>query len=68
MDGVTGVLVHDEAGLLRAVERLLEDDVARERLGLAARERAATFGWDEAAAGVERVLASVVEPVETYSP
>ena len=68
VDGVTGVLVHDEAGLLRAVERLLEDEVARERLGLAARERAATFGWDEAAAGVERVLASVVEPVETYSP
>ena len=29
---------------------------ARERLGRAARERAATFGWDEAAAGVERVL------------
>ena len=68
VDGVTGVLVHDEAGLLRAVERLLDDEVARERLGLAARERAATFGWDEAAAGVERVLASVVEPVETYSP
>ena len=61
VDGVTGVLVHDEAALLRAVADLLVDAATRERLGRAARERAATFGWDEAAAGVEMVL-------ETYSP
>jgi glycosyltransferase involved in cell wall biosynthesis len=62
VDGVTGVLVEDEAGLLAAVGDLLSDQSRRERLGGAARARAARFGWEEAAAGVERVLRASYSP------
>ncbi|MEO6512183.1 MAG: glycosyltransferase family 4 protein [Nocardioides sp.] len=62
VDGVTGVLVHDEAGLLAAVDDLLGDRDRRDRLGRAARDRASEFGWDEAAAGVERVLRASYAP------
>ena len=38
------------------------------RWAQAARERAATFTWEEASAGLEKVLGSVVEPRTGYSP
>ena len=59
--GQTGVLVDDEAGLIAAVDELLGDPERLARLGAAARDRAATFTWDEASAGLEKVL-------RTYSP
>ena len=62
VDGVTGVLVRDEAGLVTAVDELLGDRERRSRLGDAARERAATFAWDEAVDAFEKAL------VATYSP
>jgi glycosyltransferase involved in cell wall biosynthesis len=62
VDGVTGVLVHDEAGLVAAVDELLSDPERRTRLGLAARERAATFGWDEAVDAFEKALVAAYSP------
>ena len=59
--GQTGVLVDDEAELIAAVDELLGDPERLARLGAAARDRAATFTWDEASAGLEKVL-------RTYSP
>jgi len=52
--GETGLLVDVEqpSPLQSALERLLADDAARERLGQAARERASTFSWDRTAAVV----------------
>jgi glycosyltransferase involved in cell wall biosynthesis len=58
----TGVLVDDEDELLGAVDALLGDPARLARLGAAARERAATFTWDEASTGLETVLR------EAYSP
>jgi glycosyltransferase involved in cell wall biosynthesis len=55
-DGETGLLVapRDAKALREAVERLLEDEELRERLGRAARVRAREqFGWD---AVIERTL------------
>ena len=64
-DGVTGLLVppRDPASLRAAVERLLEDEGLRRRLGAAARERARqAFSWEEATsatlAAYERALGS----------
>ena len=56
VDGVTGLLVGDEAGLGTAVDSLLRDPGRLARLGEAARERAASFTWDEASAGIEKLL------------
>ena len=56
VDGATGVLVADEESLGRAVRALLDDPVRLRALGEAARERAATFTWDEATDGLEKVL------------
>lgn len=40
---------HDREGLVRAMQRLAEDRTSRERLGSAARERAADYTWDKVA-------------------
>jgi glycosyltransferase involved in cell wall biosynthesis len=58
VDGVTGVLVDDEAGLVKAVDGLLDDPGRVAELGAAARGRAATFTWEQASREMEQVLAS----------
>jgi glycosyltransferase involved in cell wall biosynthesis/O-antigen/teichoic acid export membrane protein len=49
VDGTTGLLADDGAGLTAAVQRLVSDDALRERMGAAARARAATFTWERTA-------------------
>ena len=70
VDGVTGLLVDDLDGLEAQLERLLTDTALRERLGAAARERAAAFTWEASgtrfAAVVERTLAG--EPAAEGRP
>lgn len=56
VDGETGRLVDDYAGLLREVRRLLGDRQECERLGARARQRAAGFTWEATTDVVERVL------------
>jgi glycosyltransferase involved in cell wall biosynthesis len=66
VDGQTGLLAHDPAGLTANVRRLLEDDELRERLGTAARARAETFTWDRTASislGVVKRQAAAALPV-----
>jgi glycosyltransferase involved in cell wall biosynthesis len=63
VDGVTGALVHDQAELERVVADLLDRPERLREMGDAARKRAATFGWDEASAEIERVLLGAA-----YSP
>ena len=48
-DGSTGLLADDGPGLTAAVQRLVADDELRERMGEAARARAATFTWERTA-------------------
>ena len=63
VDGVTGALVGDQAELESVVADLLGRPERVRDMGVAARERAATFGWDEASAAIERVLQNAA-----YSP
>ena len=58
VDGVTGLLVQDEAGFVAALRRLLEGAELRRDLGVAAEARAWEFGWDTAAASFARVLST----------
>ncbi|MFN8170132.1 MAG: glycosyltransferase family 4 protein [Candidatus Nanopelagicales bacterium] len=57
VDGVTGILVDDEAGFTAALRRLLDDPELRRRMGMAAEARTWEFGWDTAARSFARVLA-----------
>lgn len=59
VDGITGHLVDDEQGLTMAVRHLLDDELARRRMGEAARRRALGFRWERSAAAFEQVLVSV---------
>lgn len=61
VDGRTGVLVDDLAGLVRETEALLADDDRRHAMNSRARDRAREFTWTETARAVERVLKSVAE-------
>jgi glycosyltransferase involved in cell wall biosynthesis/O-antigen/teichoic acid export membrane protein len=62
--GLAESIVHEQTGLLAdtpeelaaAVRRLVEDGELRDRLGAAARERAADFTWDRTAAANLEVL------------
>jgi glycosyltransferase involved in cell wall biosynthesis len=56
-DGETGVLADDYEGFVAGLRRVLGSPELRDRLGAAARERAATFRWDETAIAFESVLA-----------
>lgn len=56
LDGVTGLLVEDLAGLTDAVRRVLADPSLRDRLGDAAAERAGEFDWSVTTGVVEDVL------------
>ena len=60
-DGETGLLVDDVAAMTDAVDRLLSDPDLRERMGEAARRKAAGMSWPAAGAAMERVLAAVTE-------
>lgn len=55
-DGVTGILAHDDAEFESALARLLDDDELRATYGLQARQWAAQFDWDAAAAKTLEVL------------
>lgn len=60
VDGHTGVLVADKAGLIRAAAMLIDDPASRARLGAAAQARAAQFSWEETGAQFEQLLRTVV--------
>ena len=59
VDGVTGLLVDDEAGLVDAVERLLTDDVLRAELGAKAQARSLEFSWGQSGDAMRTVLETV---------
>ncbi|MGH3146107.1 MAG: glycosyltransferase family 4 protein, partial [Rubrobacter sp.] len=52
--GVSGFVVAsgDDEGFFSRIEQLLDDDVLRERMGLAAREFAGTLSWETALEGI----------------
>lgn len=56
LDGVTGLLAHDENDLTAQVGRLLRDESLREELGRKAYVRAGEFTWDAAAATIAHAL------------
>jgi glycosyltransferase involved in cell wall biosynthesis len=56
IDGETGMLVDDPAQLADATDRLLSDQVGRERLSEAARRHASRFTWTATATAFERVV------------
>jgi len=62
IDGVTGLLVDDEAGFVSAVERLLSSAPLRHALGEAAVAHAWQFSWDTTAKAVARVLEEATSP------
>ncbi len=59
VDGVTGILVDDCAGLVDALERLLGDPVLREELGAKAAARSREFSWQQSAEAMRSVCESV---------
>lgn len=59
VDGRTGVLVDDPAGLAEMTGRLLTDEAARRRLSEGAREHAAGYTWPATATAFERVVEGV---------
>jgi glycosyltransferase involved in cell wall biosynthesis len=61
VDGVTGLLVDDHAGLVSCLQRLLSDDVLREQLGVKAQVRSGEFSWPQSAEAMRAVLESVVD-------
>ena len=56
LDGVSGVLVADEAEFHDALSALLHDAASRGRLGLSAQAHASRFTWRTTAAGFSHVL------------
>jgi glycosyltransferase involved in cell wall biosynthesis len=58
VDGVSGLLVDDEAAMTAALDRVISDPGLRDRLAAGALEHAARFTWDAAALGTFSVLAS----------
>ena len=59
VDGVTGLLVDDQAGLIDGLERLLTDQVLRAELGVKAQARSLEFSWRQSADAMRDVLESV---------
>jgi len=62
-DGETGILVpyEDVDALAAAINRIVEDDELRHRMGAAGRKWARNFSWDEAARKQEEFYYKVVE-------
>jgi glycosyltransferase involved in cell wall biosynthesis/O-antigen/teichoic acid export membrane protein len=61
VDGETGLLADDVDGLTAAVRRLVDDRELRERMGRAARERAAEFTWARTARESLELLESAAQ-------
>ena len=61
VDGITGVLVNSEGGLINTLGQLLEDPSRLATLGAAARERAGTFSWQRTGAAWEELLTGLME-------
>ncbi len=59
VDGVTGLLVNDYAGLIDGLDRVLSDAVLREQLGAKAQVRSGEFSWKQSADAMRVVLESV---------
>jgi len=59
IDGVTGMLVDDQADLVSQLEQLLNDPVLRDQLGAKAQARSAEFSWRTSAEAMRSVLESV---------
>jgi glycosyltransferase involved in cell wall biosynthesis len=57
-DGISGVLVDDEDGLVDSLDAVLSDEVLRRRLGLGARRRAASLTWEDTARRALMALAA----------
>jgi glycosyltransferase involved in cell wall biosynthesis/O-antigen/teichoic acid export membrane protein len=68
VDGETGLLVDDTAGMARAVEGLLEDEPRRRRMGEAALHRARGLTWDRTARRTLEVLSEERERVAATAP
>ena len=58
LDGTTGLLVDDDAGLAVCIERVLRDDAFRALLAKNALEHASHFTWAATALGTLEVLAA----------
>ena len=58
-DGETGTLVDDVAAMTVATERLLADDALRDRMGEAARRKAAGMSWAATGSAMAKVLSTV---------
>jgi glycosyltransferase involved in cell wall biosynthesis len=56
VDGETGLLARDTAGLIAQARRVLDDPHLRERLGDAAERRAGGFTWDRSARSYLQVM------------
>ena len=56
VDGVTGLLVDDDDGLVDDLRRLLGDRVLREQLGAKALVRSGEFSWPQSAEAMRTVL------------
>jgi glycosyltransferase involved in cell wall biosynthesis len=71
VDGETGLLARNRAGLTVQAQRLIEDHELRERMGDAAERRARTFTWDRPARAnleVMRARAGVASDPAVASP
>lgn len=66
-NGETGLVVPpgDTEALLRAVDRLLSDDVLRARLGAAAKAAVRPYTYDAMVEGFDRALATAIRPSPT---
>ncbi len=63
-DGETGILVAERQpeAFAEAIASILDDDLLRERMGLAARQRAATFTWARAVEKMAAIYGRVTHP------
>lgn len=56
MDGVTGLLAHDQEDFTSCVRRILADDALRDSMGSKAKDRSEQFNWEATTAVVQECL------------